>query len=97
MPYSQIEIQEYSRRIGKSAPTLWRWVRQGCDLRDPKSVREWVTRNTIRETNIEKARKRRRDQQQKGLAPMPERHKGLVPIPEGLKPRSDRTAPPGQW
>jgi hypothetical protein len=63
MPYSQIEIAEYARKIGKSVPTLWRWVRQGCDLRDPKIVAEWVTRNTIRETNISKARKRRRDQE----------------------------------
>jgi len=65
MPYSQIEIAEYARKIGKSVPTLWRWVRQGCDLQDPKSVAEWVTRNTIRETNISKARKRRRDNEQK--------------------------------
>src|SRR6516165_12173897 len=65
MPYSNVEVAEYSKRIGKSVPTLWRWIRQGCNLRDDKSVREWVTRNTIRETNISKARKRRRDNEQK--------------------------------
>jgi hypothetical protein len=59
MAYSQIEIAEYSRRIGKSVPTLWRWIRQGCDLRDPRSVREWQTRNEIRKTNIARARERR--------------------------------------
>ena len=62
MAYSKIEIAEYSRKIGKSKSTLWNWIKQGCDLRNPKSVAEWVTRNTIRETNVSKARKRRRDQ-----------------------------------
>jgi hypothetical protein len=36
MPYSKVEITEYSHRIGKSVPTLWRWIREGCDLRDPR-------------------------------------------------------------
>jgi hypothetical protein len=61
MPYSSVEIAEYGRKIGKSRSTLYLWIKQGCNLRDDKSVREWVTRNTIRETNISKARKRRRD------------------------------------
>jgi hypothetical protein len=65
MPYSQIEFAEYARKIRKSRSTLFRWIREGCNLRDPKSVREWVTRNQIRETNIEKARKRRRDKEAK--------------------------------
>jgi hypothetical protein len=68
MAYSQIEIDEHVRKIGKSSSTLWRWVREGCDLRNPKSVREWVTRNTIRETNISKASKRRRDNVEKAAA-----------------------------
>jgi hypothetical protein len=59
--YTQIEVKEHAHQLGKSERTLWRCIRQDCDLRDPKSVREWVTRNTIRETNISKARKRRRD------------------------------------
>src|SRR5262245_50798319 len=65
MPYNAVEIAEYSRKIGKSRSTLFKWIKEGCNLRDPKSVREWVTRNTIRETNISKARKRRRDNEQK--------------------------------
>jgi hypothetical protein len=64
VPYSELEVKKYARKIGKSRSTIWLWIKQGCDLRDPKSVREWVTRNTIRETNISKARKRRRDYQQ---------------------------------
>jgi len=61
MAYSRIEIAEYAKVIGKSPTTLWRWVREGCNLRDPKSVREWVMRNEIRQTPIEQARRRRRD------------------------------------
>src|SRR5262245_35709139 len=65
MPYSAVEIAEYSRKIGKSRSTLFKWISEGCDLRNPKSVQEWVTRNTIRETNISKARKRRAENNQK--------------------------------
>src|SRR5215510_15428782 len=63
MPYSELEVKEYARKIGKSRSTIWSWIKQGCDLRNPKSVAEWVTRNQIRETPIERARKRRRDEQ----------------------------------
>jgi hypothetical protein len=48
------ESAEYARKIGRSRSTLFLWIKQGCNLRDPKSVAEWVTRNTIRETNISK-------------------------------------------
>jgi hypothetical protein len=68
MPYSQVEIAEYCRKIGRRRLTLFLWIKQGCDLRDPKSVREWVTRNTIRETSISKSRKRRAEASQKGAA-----------------------------
>jgi hypothetical protein len=60
MSYSKVEITEYWHRIGKSVPTLWRCVRQGCELRDPKSVREWQVRNEIRKTNVQRARERKR-------------------------------------
>ena len=68
MPYTAVEMAEYCRKIGKCRTTLFKWIREGCDLRDPKSVAEWVTRNTIRETNISKARKRRRDNVEKAAA-----------------------------
>src|SRR6516164_9525972 len=88
MPYSNVEIAEYSKRKGKSMPTLRRWIKQGCNLRDPKSVREWVTRNTIRETNISKARKRRRDQEQKAAA------EGAVSSQERPEPSGNGELPP---
>ena len=78
MAYSQVEIREYCRKLGKSESTLWRWIRQGCDLRNPKSVAEWVTRNTIRETNISKAQKRRRDGNQAAQRTRPARDPGAV-------------------
>jgi hypothetical protein len=58
MAYSQIEVSEYARKLGKSERTLWRWVRQGCDLRNPKSLREWQIRSEVRKTNIAKSRER---------------------------------------
>src|SRR6516162_8469097 len=69
MAYSRIEIAEYGKVIGKSPTTLWRWVREGCNLRDPKSVREWVMRNEIRQTPIERARRRRRDNERAAQRP----------------------------
>jgi hypothetical protein len=61
MAYSEAEILELSKRIGKSRTTLWRWASQGCDLRNHASVQSWIEKNRIRETNVEKARRRRRD------------------------------------
>jgi hypothetical protein len=62
MAFSQIEVSEYARKVGKTERTMWRWIKEGCNPRDPKSLREWQVRNQIRETPIERARKRRRDQ-----------------------------------
>jgi hypothetical protein len=60
MAYSQIEINEYAHRLGKSERTLWRWIKEGCNLRDPKSIREWQVRSEIRKTNIARAREKSR-------------------------------------
>src|SRR5215472_2886422 len=54
MPYTAVEIAEYGRKLDRSRSTLFKWISEGCNLRDDKSVREWVTRNTIRETNSRK-------------------------------------------
>ena len=68
MAFSQIEVREYARKVGKTERTLWRWIKQGCNPRDPKSLRESQVRNQIRETPIERARKRRRDQESHNVA-----------------------------
>jgi hypothetical protein len=65
MLFSRIEVSEYARKIGKSERTLWRWIKEGCNPRDPKSLRDWQVRNEIRQTPIERARRRRRDNEQK--------------------------------
>jgi hypothetical protein len=67
MLFSRIEVSEYARKIGKSERTLWRWIKEGCNPRDPKSLRKWQVRNEIRQTPIERARRRRRDNEQKAL------------------------------
>ena len=90
MPFSQIEVNEYARKIGKSERTLWRWIKEGCNPRDPKSLREWQVRNHIRETPIERARKRRRDIEQKAQRAQP------VEVPSSFDPpgNGEDTAPP---
>src|ERR1700746_3116407 len=59
MSYSRDEISEFEKKIGKSRATLFRWAKQGCDLRNESSVQAWVERNRLRETNIAKSRRRR--------------------------------------
>src|SRR5262245_27322975 len=92
MKFSGIEIREYAIKLGKGERTLRRWVKQGCNLRDPKSVREWVVRNEIRQTPIERARRRKRDEAQKAQteAPVIIRQRADPPangekLPEGRK------------
>jgi hypothetical protein len=45
---------------GRYGAALWRWIKEGCNLRDPKSIREWQVRNEIRKTNIARAREKGR-------------------------------------
>jgi hypothetical protein len=59
MPYTRLEIFKHSQRIGKSVRTLRRWVARGCDLNDADSVGRFLEANKLRETNIEKSRRRR--------------------------------------
>src|ERR1700746_2999747 len=91
MKFSGIEIREYAHKLGKGERTLRRWVKQGCNLRDPKSVREWVVRNEIRQTPIERARRRKRDEQQKALTEAP-----LKPQERAAPPANGETLPEGR-
>ena len=45
MSYSRTEISEFEEKIGKSRATLFRWAKQGCDLRSEDSVQAWIERN----------------------------------------------------
>src|SRR6516164_3421241 len=62
MAYSEAEILELSKRIGKNRATLWRWAKEGCDLRSHASVQSWIEKKRTRETNVEKARRRKEAQ-----------------------------------
>ena len=83
MSYSRAEISEFEKKIGKSQATLFRWAKQGCDLRDANSVQAWVERNRLRETNIAKSR-RRRGFTQKASSNVPRQ------APAAFKPQSKR-------
>jgi hypothetical protein len=91
MSYSRAEISEFEKKIGKSQATLFRWAKQGCDLRDANSVQAWVERNRLRETNIAKSR-RRRGFTQKASSNVPRQ------APAAFKPQSKRQilGPPGK-
>jgi hypothetical protein len=41
MSYSRDEISEFEKKIGKPRATLFRWAKQGCDLRNESSVQAW--------------------------------------------------------
>jgi transposase len=46
--YSEPEIRELSKRIGKSRSTLLRWAKEGCDLHSHSSVQDWIEKNRLR-------------------------------------------------
>jgi hypothetical protein len=82
MAYSEAEIRELAKRIGKSRTTLWRWASQGCDLRNHQSVQTWIEKNRQRETNVEKSRRRRRrGAQQEASSSVHEQYRGAFDHP----------------
>jgi hypothetical protein len=94
MSYSRVEILEHAKRIGKSRATLRRWISQGCNLRDPKSVGEWVTWNEIRKTNVQRSRERRAKEQKAPAAGQSVRP-GVHPAPVGTsEPAGNGEVPP---
>ena len=42
-------VKAVAKLTGKSAVTIWRWVRQGCDLNSPASISEYLEGNKLRQ------------------------------------------------
>ena len=42
-------VKAVAKLTGKSAVTIWRWVRQGCDLNSPASISEYLEGNRLRQ------------------------------------------------
>src|SRR5260221_7939053 len=55
---SRKQAREVAGRLGKSQRTIWRWVAQGCDLSDERSIQQFVDGQKLRRTNVAKARER---------------------------------------
>ena len=59
VPYTQSEILEHSKRIGRSTRCLLYWIAEGCDLSNEASVEAFLQAKQLRKTNVQKSRERR--------------------------------------
>src|ERR1700692_4157032 len=41
-------IKQVAKSTGRSVGTIWRWQRQGCDLSNPASIKEFLEGNELR-------------------------------------------------
>ena len=58
MPSRQ-EVAACAKRINRSVPTVWRWIRAGCRIDDPQSIEAFQIEMERRKTNIARSRERR--------------------------------------
>jgi len=59
MPTASTEkVREIAARLKKSERTLWRWLSQGLDITNERSIRAFAEGKQLRKTNVEKARER---------------------------------------
>jgi len=58
MPSRQ-EVAACAKRINRSVPTVWRWIRAGCRIDDPRSIEAFQLEMERRKTNIRRSRERR--------------------------------------
>ena len=59
MPYTQSEILEHSKRIGRSPRCLRYRIAEDCDLNNEASVEAFLQAKELRKTNVQKVRERR--------------------------------------
>ena len=59
MPTASTEkVREIAARLKRSERTLWRWLSQGLDITNERSIRAFAEGKQLRKTNVEKARER---------------------------------------
>jgi hypothetical protein len=59
MPTASTEkVREIAARLKKSERTLWRWLSQGLDITNERSIRAFAEGKQLRKTNVEKAHER---------------------------------------
>lgn len=52
MGFSAEEMDDLSKRIGRTPVTLYKWAREGCDLRNHDSVQQWIEKKKHREPEM---------------------------------------------
>jgi hypothetical protein len=48
-PSKSARVKAVAEQTGKSVGTIWRWVRNGCDLNSPASIKEFLEGNRLRQ------------------------------------------------
>jgi hypothetical protein len=56
---TRLEVAACAKRINRSVPTVWRWVRAGCRIDDPQSLEAFQIEMERRKTNIARSRELR--------------------------------------
>jgi hypothetical protein len=56
---TRLEVAACAKRINRSVPTVWRWIRAGCRINDPQSIEAFQIEMERRKTNIARSRERR--------------------------------------
>jgi hypothetical protein len=56
---TRLEVAACAKRINRSVPTVWRWIRAGCRIDDPQSVEAFQIEMERRKTTITRSRERR--------------------------------------
>jgi hypothetical protein len=59
MSYTWLELAKHAEVIGCSTRTLRRWIKTGCDLNNPESVKAFEARMNRRRSNAQKVYERR--------------------------------------
>jgi hypothetical protein len=45
------QVEAVAKKTGKSASTLWRWVKEGCNLSSPASIKQFIQGKRRRQSN----------------------------------------------
>jgi hypothetical protein len=56
---SRREVAACAKRINRSVPTVWRWIKAGCRIDDPRSIEAFQIEMERKKTNIARSRERR--------------------------------------
>jgi hypothetical protein len=91
--YSRVEVAACAKRVNRSAPTVWRWIKEGCRIDDAASLEAFRIQMKRKKTNIAKARERR-GKEQKAPAAGQSVRPGVHIVPPGAFEPNGNGDPP---